>query len=403
MIPLSISAVALIMSFLKIKGLGRIRHVLCFLALGAGQIHLAVIALILLFVSEDGYLPPARFPRGPTLLAVTCVGLVVMITLLSPVSGRILGEIVQLLIYALIFVLATIYLRRPGRIEPLLHAMVIAATIVALLGIAGQLTGFTQSPHIFIGRGGNEGSVFLLLSGVVPSITLFIKTRRIIYLLLPLLMLFAQVLAQSRANMAVSLLVLVSPVYFLIGARWLRVVILLVVLGLLYAALPTLQSLFRQQQDFSTLQRLALLDVGWALWLERPWLGWGWGATSELVPQNTLTYDAYPHFHNTYIQLLVELGALGWLAIVVWVGGSLWLVSVGAVHRVDLPGGFYIAVISVAVLAEGLTSALLFGADRAVQVMIILALIGAFLRRRRVTVKQAAGQAAHSDPERPLL
>ena len=67
--------------------------------------------------------------------------------------------------------------------------------------------------------------------------------------------------------------------------------------------------------------------------------------------------------------------ALGWVFIAAWVAGSLWLTLAGGLFRTDLPSRFYIAMTSVALLGSGFTNAMLFGADRAVQVMLVLALI----------------------------
>lgn len=387
MVMLTISLAAFLLAGFKVPGLDRLRHIAVFFALGAGQIHLAVLALMMLLFAENGYRPPRTVPRNATIALFIIVNLIVLVTLLSPISGRTVSELIQLFVYAVVFMMFTVYLRGPRRIEPMLKAMVVAATLVALLGIAGFQSGLSTAPHIYLGRGGNEGSFFLLVAGLLPALTLFVSDKRPIYILLAVIMLFAMVMATSRSNMAIGMFALGSTGFFLIRSIWLRVLLLGVLIGVLIGAiifpLSLLQVLFEQQKNFSTLQRIALYEAGWSLWLERPWTGWGWGSTSVLAPQNNLTVDRYPHFHSTYVQFIVELGALGWVYSAVWVAGSLWLIISTALFRTDAAGGFYISLVSVVLLLSGVTEALLFGADRAVQVMLALALIGAFIRRGR--------------------
>jgi O-antigen ligase len=293
-------------------------------------------------------------------------------------------ELIQLSFYAGVFVLFAAYLRSAARIEPLLRAMVAAASLVAVLGIAGYMSGVASAPHIYLGRGSNEGSLFVLLSGVIPAMTLFITTRHPGYLALSLLMAGAQMLATSRANLALSLLAIGIAGFFLVRSRSLRALVLVATAAALVSAAPFLHGFYERLLNYSVLERIALYEAGWAFWLERPWTGWGWGATSELAPQNTFTDQSYPHFHSTYIQFLVELGVLGWLAIVAWVTGSLWLILSASWSRGNLAAAYYVAVMSMALLGAGFTQALLFGADRAIQVMLALALIGALRRRARL-------------------
>lgn len=384
-VMIAISLAALLLAILRISGLGGVRHVVVFFALGAGQIHIAALALVALLVAEYGYIPPRRVPRRPTIAAAASVALVALVTLFSPMSGRTISELTQLFFYAGVFVLFAAYLRSTARIEWLLRAMVVAASLVAALGITGYLSGMAPAPHVLFGRGSNEGSLFLLLSGVIPAMTLFIATRHPGYLGLSLLMVSAQMLAMSRANIAISFLVIGVGGLFLVRSRSLRVLVLVATMAAVAGALPFLHVFYERILDnYSTLERISLYEAGWAFWLERLWVGWGWGASSALVPQNTLTDQSYPHFHSTYIQVIVELGLLGWLAIAVWVAGSLWLALSAVSFRYDLTAAYYILAVSMALLGASLTQALLFGGDRTMQVMLALALIAAFLRRHRL-------------------
>jgi len=397
-VTIAISLFALLLAILRLPGLGGVRHVAVFFALGAGQIYLAGPALLALLTVEYSCTPPLRVPRRLTIAATASVTLVVLVTLFSPMSGRTILELIQLFFYAGVFVLLVAYLRSTARIELLLRAMVAAATLVAGLGIAGHLSGFAPAPHIYLGRGSNEGSLFLLLSGVIPAMTLFMATKRPAYLVLSFLMVGAQMLATSRSNLAISLLVIGVTGFFLIRSRSLRSLVLVATVAAVVGALPLLHDFYERQLNYSVLERIALYETGWAFWLERPWTGWGWGATSALASENTFTDQSYPHFHSTYIQFLVELGALGWLAIAAWVAGSFWLILSAFWSRGDPAAAYYMAVMSVALLGAGVAQALLYGADRAIQVMLALALIGALHRRARLLLPQRRARKFDSTP-----
>lgn len=395
---IAISLAAFLLAGLRLPGLGAVRHVAVFFALGAGQIYLAALALLALLMAEYGYMPPRCVPRRPTIVAAASVTLVVLATLFSPMSGRTIYELIQLFYYVGVFVLFAAYLRSTARIERLLRAMVAAASLVAALGIAGYMSGMASVPHIYLGRGSNEGSLFLLLSGVIPAMTLFTATRHPTYLALTFLMAGAQMLATSNTHLAISVLAIVAAGFFLIRRRSLRVLVIVATVAAVAGALPLLHGFYERLLDYSTLERIALYEGGWAFWLERPWTGWGWGATSAVAPQVALTDQSYPHFHSAYIQFLVELGALGWLAIVAWVGGSLWLIFSAVRLRGDPAAAYYMAVMSMALLGAGVTQALLFGADRAIQVMLALALIGALYRRARLVSSRSRVDELRSAP-----
>lgn len=75
-------------------------------------------------------------------------------------------------------------------------------------------------------------------------------------------------------------------------------------------------------------QRWHAQRFGLAAWLQHPWLGWGPGASRALLaasddPAVLLAgYGPMEHLHNTYLELLVQLGLLG---LTLWLGLSLLL------------------------------------------------------------------------------
>lgn len=99
------------------------------------------------------------------------------------------------------------------------------------------------------------------------------------------------------------------------------------------------------------------------LWSQRPWTGWGAGSSRYLVAHSgrpdTLKDDEVwlAHLHNTYAEILVQLGILGFLLVV----AQVWLLvrgSTAARRKGRMPGdlGRFFAVALVFVLIWNLTS-----------------------------------------------
>lgn len=389
---LFISLAALFMAVLKLPRLGQLRRIAIVFALGAGQIHLAALAQVLFLFSENGY----RLPRFASLHAILFAGisLIVFVTLISPVSERMISELLQLFVYAVTLMLFAAYLRDPDRFYPLLSAMAIGASLVAIVAIFSNLSGITSPPHIYLGRGSNEGSFFLLAAGMIPAITLFLAKKRLIYIPLAAIIFVAMIMATSRASIILGILVILGGAFFLTGSRWLRFMILSLIVCAAYGSLELFPSFFQQEINYSALQRIALYDFGWSLWQARPLTGWGWGASSALVPKMEYTGQGYPHFHSTYIQFIVELGALGWFFISVWITGAFWMIFSGLLSRIDRAGAFYMVMSNIALLGSGISESLLFGADRALQVVVVFALNGALLQYWRLGKEQAKVRTA---------
>jgi O-antigen ligase len=72
----------------------------------------------------------------------------------------------------------------------------------------------------------------------------------------------------------------------------------------------------------SATYRLHLWQFGLEKWLERPLLGWGPGTTQSLVAarnsvalKHPIDNRSYDHLHNAYLELLLQLGAVGFLLV----------------------------------------------------------------------------------------
>ena len=85
--------------------------------------------------------------------------------------------------------------------------------------------------------------------------------------------------------------------------------------------------------------RQAMYGGGWAMFQERPWMGWGFHQMPSELPRFVSGYNEkvlYPH--NTYLELLVENGVLG-LALYLWLMWELWRLGSGPVPSRE-KGGF---------------------------------------------------------------
>lgn len=100
----------------------------------------------------------------------------------------------------------------------------------------------------------------------------------------------------------------------------------------------------------STAARLGFLRDGWALFASAPWLGVGWygfaGARWSLPAPTPLELHA-DHAHNVVINLLAEVGLVGFAAVVVPLLLWLWRVLRGGV---DLERAFLLALLGVIAL-----------------------------------------------------
>lgn len=84
--------------------------------------------------------------------------------------------------------------------------------------------------------------------------------------------------------------------------------------------------------------RAAVYSGGWQMFLERPLTGWGFHQMPEELPHFVVGYQEkvlYPH--NTYLELLAELGVPGF-ALYVWLMWELWRLGRGAIPADEKTG-----------------------------------------------------------------
>jgi O-antigen ligase len=77
--------------------------------------------------------------------------------------------------------------------------------------------------------------------------------------------------------------------------------------------------------------REAVYAGSWQMFLDRPLMGWGFHEMPAELPRYVSEYkDKVLYPHNTYLEVLVELGLVGF-ALYVWLMWELWRLSRGAI------------------------------------------------------------------------
>ena len=371
-VPLAISALAALLAVMPFPGFQRVRQVALLAALGCGQIYVAVAALIVFLLVETGArLRGIGFGLTAVWYLMLAVGIGVT-TAIAPPNTRTYFELAQLAAYVLIFLLAYSYINTGERLMGILRACMFASLAVAAMGMATVLLGLQSAPQIFLARGSNEGAVFLSLIGVLPTATLFVRTRNPIYLVIAAALIYPQYVATSRGSMIVSVLVLLSSAFFFVSNHFVRVVLVAVGAYIAFINVPVLSSTYQEQLNFSARERMALFNWGVWLWQQSPIYGWGWGSTTSLAEQAPTTELFYPHFHNSFVQLMVEAGMVGILIIATFahfvIARSLFAVTKIRQSAVSM----LVVATSIALVVSGFFDAMLYGADRAIQVILLI-------------------------------
>lgn len=394
-LSLVVSVVALLFAPPLIPGIDRARLTLIIVGLGCGQIYLAVAAYALFLISESRWRLDTGISSFGYLLGFLLLVGIGVTTAVVPASGRALPELAQLALYVVLTLLTLNYLRDGEHIQRLLSAAVLGSLGVTLISFVSIALDLQSAPSIFLARGANEGSVFLSTIGAVPAAIMFVRTRNPFYLLCLLSFAYAQNIATARGSLLVTGIAGLGAGFFIWRQPFVRVLLVLTGLYLIATYVPLLSATYQENLNFSARERMALANYGYWLWEQRPITGWGWGSTTYLAQTASTTELVYPHFHNTYIQLLVESGVVGWTIVVLFLITSLRL-SYTAMVRFGVPHLSALVVISaLGLTVSGLFDAMLYGADRAVQVIILMSLM---FRSVRIAEKAAAAPVFMATP-----
>lgn len=375
-LSIAISFLALLASAIPTRRYAFTRLVLVIFALGAGNIHVAVVAFAVMLFVNNGFRPPAISLRRTELIIGILVGLIILVTFLSPVTARTLTKLLHLGLFIFILLQLLQEFTSAERIRAYLKAMVWAATAVATIGLTLQQVGLTEAPHIYLARGGNEGSVYLSLFGMLSALTLMLWERKPLYIAPYGVMVFAQIAALSRSNTLLAVFMLAAAAFFYFNSRAIKGLMLAAAGVIAYKSIDLVSLEVERQVNYSALERIELTRYGWELWLQRPFTGWGWGSTSELVPQAILVEQEYPHYHNTWVQLLAEVGYVGWLLIAMFVLFGLRCIWIALRWTQSPAVSFYVIMSMIGIAWLGFFEAMLFGADRFIITILVLTLMG---------------------------
>lgn len=395
-LSIAISMAALVFAIPFIPGIERARLAIALFALGCGQIHLAAAAYGLFLLVESRWRIEPGLSNFAWLWGFLLLLGIGVTTAVLPTTGRTYVELAQLALYVVLALLTMNYLRTGEHLLRFLVAAVIASMAVTVLALVSVALGLQSPPFIFLARGSNEGAVFLSLLGVVPAAVLFVRSRNPVYAVPIALFAYAQYIATARGSLIVSALTVLTAMFFLTRSVFVRAVLVAAGLYLLITSLPMLTSVYESNLNFSARERLALSQYAWWLWEQRPITGFGWGSTTYWAERVPTTELVYPHFHNAYVQLLVEAGIVGWAIIGTFLIVSLRLSYLALVRYRESALSMMVVTSFIALAVSGFFDAMLYGADRAIEVVILLSLMTR-------GVKLASDHAALQSLQLPII
>lgn len=341
-------ALALILPLPALYATGSLR-----LAPAAPMTALIISAWVLGLPIRTGDVRQARLPALPIFLLLSAFGLA---GLASAYPGDAVREMVNLCVLLLLLFIATdLVARRPARAITLVRMLSLVAAVTgafAVLETVGVLPGRFPEPAGYnraaLGFGQPNGlGMFLALS--LPFV---VYVRRV---------------ADGRAARWGASIALAATLGGLVGTfsrgSWLSVLVgaailplagqwrftlriwgvaLLIAVGVDFASGGLVREVvFGILEDWSIVQRAALMLAGLEMFLQNPLLGVGPGGflpelerSGALIPQ---LWDLKPTPHNAYIQMAAEAGLVGLVAFLIFLGAlfrqSVRLARAGGLRR----------------------------------------------------------------------
>jgi len=375
-LPIIIPIVAIVLAIMDIPGIKLLRESAVIFSLGSGIIYLSIPALVLYLLVENRFHPIYRGRTAGLVSGVLIVAGILGLTALSPITDRTYSELAQLFLYILLYFLFTSALRDGQDIMRFLRASVCGSMAVCVLAYTAVLLGWQGAPDVYVGRGANEGSIFVTLLGTIPACVMLARTRNPFYAIAIILFFYIPYLATSRGGLVVSAVSVLTTAFFFTRSFILRSAMVVSGVVLAIRNTPIFLNVFEGQINFSARERIALIEYGLDLMRDRFWTGWGWGSTNRLAEAAPNTRLNYPHFHNTYIQLIVELGVFGCILIffiVVFLG--YYIYKALYIYKGNPAASVLIIATSLGIILSGVSDAMIFGADRFIQLVFLFGLI----------------------------
>ncbi len=226
---------------------------------------------------------------------------------------RYFTEIIQLFISVILLYLVYIIIDTPENLIKILNSLAYSGALVALLSVVN----YSQFKESAI----NYYAIIALFTLIVYPLARFNKLREWgtikIFIQVCLGILIIQI-HDSRAALGLSGIIILWRFF------WLNKINKKIKYGLLlvFTAVFTLYlsrylvttdyflDITDTQQNFSNLERISLLQQTWDLFVTHPF-GMGQGACNGIFMKSQYTVLNYPHPHNTFAHLMVELGFVG--------------------------------------------------------------------------------------------
>lgn len=150
------------------------------------------------------------------------------------------------------------------------------------------------------------------------------RLRGMLALLLAVAVPLAALATKTRAVWLSFALSAVALMFLSLGSRVRRACLVLILAGgaglLCVMGFCDMRSLNERLQERSPVEfRMEIYQAGWEMFLEKPVLGWGRDGTQTGLTRRTSDFhqEAF-FFHNTYLEILVQYGLVGF-ALYVWV------------------------------------------------------------------------------------
>ena len=172
-------------------------------------------------------------------------------------------------------------------------------------------------------RGTARGAKAFLLLASIPVAILATLTRAVWLAFAGSLVAIAVLSERRRLRFAVTSLVLVAAV----------------VLGILMSATSLGDVVSDRVVESSPVDyRMAVYAGGWQMFLERPLMGWGFHQMPQELPRYVSEFkDKVLYPHNTYLEVLVENGLIGF-GLYLWMMWELWRLGRGRVPPKEKAG-----------------------------------------------------------------
>jgi exopolysaccharide production protein ExoQ len=215
----------------------------------------------------------------------------------------------------------------------------------------------------------------------------------------------AAILSSSAASFALSgLSLVVLPIAIMLRSRWSALAYMMLLLGALlsmiaflivfYRINPVIEVLSALGRDLTFTGRILLWEVGLDYIQLRPLLGTGFDAfwSGHLDFRILLVMEELGnilHFHNSFLEVGVQLGALGLFAAMVTVGGYAHAALMALRLRVD-PVAAWPAIIGAIVLALAMVEVEVFVQHKILHVLLVAVAIAA---RRQIMLQTRRADA----------